>query len=368
MRNQSLVTKVLDVFFIRKESITGERRSRYRHLIFGIIIVHLFGLSCCIFYSVITASPPITSISIFDRFIATTQIVALAVSLMLLLLSFKGEALQAQTFELVAQTSRSTTHAFTCFTEHIIWLRKNITPERYWNYPLHLFTSVSTPAYGVAATVPDLMVGGTKQTENRDERGLDEFIEYCNEWIAHFQRQPARSAIKPTWEIAVWEPDANRSAFGHKLKQRGALAHLVKFAAVLEKIRKLHVEERVNVSLFYTDRSDARVFMVSSGGNSYGGLLVTFTPLTPSAIMHNGWILTGVSFTDREAFENIAKFNSSLQRRDHDPENPRRNFIEELSDPYRWLEKHYGLAQGALVELRASVASQQELDGLSPGI
>jgi hypothetical protein len=256
------------------------------------------------------------------------QGLSVASGLLIVFLSLKSEVLIAQTYEFAVSASQAASHKFGTFIEHIAWIKDNLSPERFPEIQ-KICLSVSTPIYGVGA----------------QDGSAVEFLDYLESWINHFEKtSPHNNPSPPIWEFAVWNKKDNTTTFGkdhfawEDETSKKAMAH---FSILLERMYKLHCERRIELRLYFTDISHSRLFLIQTKSETCAGLLVLFTPFTPSAIKSKKWILVGFSFRDSQAFQNISRFNLLLQEQDHTLARPI-NQVDVLAAPDEWLKEHYG--------------------------
>lgn len=349
-----MVRDLRRIFSLNERRISPENRRRYRTIFRLIVLMHVVGLAACFVFGLwiykllgIEEAKGVPGIepSIFIRiqaasfFLSLTQLIGLSLSFVILMITLKSEALVAQSFDLASNVSRCGTHTFPAFADHILWLIENHRPSQFSN-PIRLVTTVSTPAYGIAAAYP------TTTPPTNDERGsLKHFLDYLEMWIEHFELLPDSAIASPSWEFSCWNSTSNRDRFSFAAEPPEARHELKRFETLLSRLWILHAASRVEAKLFYTEPSDVRLFMVASGANTYSGLMVSFTPLTPSAVRNTGWSLLGVSFYDADGFQNFQKFNRSMQKTNYAARQAALNCIADWEDPRAWLMDFYGLPE-----------------------
>lgn len=317
-------------------SLKAERRTRVRILIALILLVHVVGAIVAWFVAGHFAAPALQEKrELLTIFIHLLSLITLAVGFLILVVSTINEAFLRETHELTQRTTRAATHQFSTFLEHILWVCDNLSPSRFASKYVHLHLSLSTPVYGIAA----------------DLESAKRFLTYIEGWIAHFETLPRNNPEKPVWELAVWDAEANQGTFGGLAKGFPAdperIGFVRRFADQCRRIYDLKRTGRIDFKLFLTDQSDARLFFVSdSKSDTYGGMLVVFSPLTESSIEEKQWCLVGFSFNDVDGFRNISVFNQKLQTQDY--ADAPKDKADLLKEPERWLERQYGMLPGAL--------------------
>ncbi len=315
----------LDTFFISRSALSASRRRHYLTALLTISVLHVAGCLAAWYFTPSLTKPDEKQILILCSLL---QLVSLASGFFLFVLSLKSEVLVSQTYEFAAAATQSASHQFRTFTSHLEWLLDNLTPERYPNAPVHLYTSISTPLYGIAD----------------GHQAAELYLRFFEAWVAYFEGLPADVDETPVWELAVWNQEDNRAIFNKtvcKWDDPESQRLLTKYAVLLARIWDCHKANKLELRLYFTDPSHSRLFMVKAGRDRYCGLVVMFTPLTAATIQNNGWSLVGFSFHEARAYSNIVHFNRCLQNRHLHAQGRRSDESDALADPAKWLRKHY---------------------------
>ncbi len=270
----------------------------------------------------------ISEIAVFASVFAVTQVVT---NLLILNSSIKTEAIARQNFEFSKGMSRTTTHHFETFRDHILWVKENIDSTNYPNKGIHLYTSVSTPLYGLAA--------------DDDNKSANDYLEYLEEWVEHFRSTPKSSEL-PVWELCFWNQESHINTFSKKSidpdNKQPQRELLKRFKNILDDIYELSIEQKVDCRLYFSDESHTRWFYLKTSDQQHIGLMVVFSPLTESSLMSEKWELIGTSFYDSNAYKNLTRFNTrALQIQNHGA--LKESQLSVLSDSAGWIKQHYGM-------------------------
>jgi hypothetical protein len=314
--------------FLTQGEVSDLRHRNYRSVLWVIIGLHVLGF---------IAAAALTKYyrgheQGFAYFSSMLQILGVLSGLFLFIIALKSEVIVSQTHDFAISTAQATTHNFSSIHANVQWLNEHLGKDKFPNVPLRLFTSVSTPLYGIGETEMD---------------AAKEFIKYVRGWVEHFKAQPAGSADPPVWEFAIWSPDIHKLTFQKPNylwddRDKNKVPLIEEFASILQQIHTLRIERRIDFRFYFTDKSDARVFMVKSDKVHFGGLIVMYSPLTPDSVHNKKWALTGFSFNQEEAFRHMSYFNQRLQHTIHDGSEPV-NHVGLLKDAKAWIRVHYGI-------------------------
>lgn len=318
---------------INELPISERIKSFFRGFYPFILMLHILGVALSI-YLIKTFPTDGARLGNLLAFINLFGVIQVVTNIVILRSSVMSEALIRQTYEFASTTSRASTHKFNSFEDHLLWIKNEFNHVSYPNQDIHLYMSVSTPVYGLA----------------EDIKSADIFLSYLEDWVEHFEKMPESNPNPPIWELCVWRKEAHLKVFSvvlspdHKSEQE---YRLQRFARLCERIYSLDRNGRVDCRLYFSHESHTRWFFLKTGDQQYTGLIVIFSPLSPSAIATHRWSLVGISFRDREGFMNLTPFNYNLQHEDHFGR--RINKIEMFKDPWNWLKEHYGMTTDLLI-------------------
>lgn len=335
---------------INELPISERIKSFFRGFYPFVLMLHVLGIVLSI-YLIKTLPANGTRLGNLIVFINLFGAIQIITNFVILRSSIMSEALLRQTYEFASSTTRASTHKFNSFEDHLLWIKNEFNHLLYPNQDIHLYMSVSTPIYGLA----------------EDIKSADIFLSYLEEWIEHFEKMPESNPNPPIWELCIWRKEAHLKVFSvvfspdQKTEQKYRLR---KFARLCERIYSLDRNGRVDCRLYFSHESHTRWFFLKTGDQQYTGLIVIFSPLSPSAIETHRWSLVGISFRDREGFMNLTPFNYNLQHEDH--HGRRINKIELFKDPWSWIKDHYGMATDLLIaeegeSLNGDLASRDEV-------
>ncbi|MBI3234663.1 MAG: hypothetical protein HYZ42_11600 [Bacteroidetes bacterium] len=314
------------LFISSSTSISKSRKTQYQTVLWSIVIIHFLGLGiiCYFAWSIKDQGNYIIVVS------SLLECIGFISGLFLFILSLKSEVLVSQTYEFAAATAQASTHSFSDFKKHIEWLIEFLSPEKFNNSKTNLCLTVSTPIYGIGDSLESASM----------------FTKYLESWVELYEMIKHPMGDKPNVELSIWTIEENIKTFKNNnddWKKQETVELISRFANLLKRLKTLRDKNFINFNLFYTDRSDTRIFMAHAPSDrKYGGLLVLFSPLTVSSVKHKGWCLTGFSFNEEKGYENVYNFNYRLMYRDHEKSN-RIDMVEELEDPIKWLKNHYGI-------------------------
>jgi hypothetical protein len=262
--------------------------------------------------------------------------VAFISGLFLFVLSLKGEVLVSQTYEFASSTAQASSHQFDDFKSHLEWINEFISPAKFESHSTNLTLSISTPIYGIGVS--------------KENASL--FLDYFESWVENYERIKAIPNERPTIELSVWDKSENVKTFTENYtEEQNQEKHdlIVRYSALLKRMTDLRRNGFVNFHLYFTDKSDARLFMAHTPGTQkYSGLFVIFTPLNPTAVTRDGWTLTGFSFSEEKGYQNSLNFNFRMTHRDNEVE--RIDRVNTIKDWSEWLLDHYGLQKSNLAK------------------
>lgn len=317
--------------FLTPGEVSDLRHRQYRSVLWVIIGLHVMGIVTAAILTKYYRGHE----QGFAYFSSMLQIVGVLSGLFLFIIALKSEVIVSQTHEFAVSTAQATTHNFSTIHANVQWLNEHLTKEKFPNVPLRLFTSVSTPLYGIGEVGED---------------AATEFIKYVRTWVEHFQAQPSGSADPPVWEFAIWAPEVHKLTFqspnyawADETKDKHKVKLIDEFGDLLQRIYQLRAERRLDFRFYFTDKSDARVFLVKSDKVHFGGLIVMYSPLTADSVKNKKWSLTGFSFNQEEAFRHMSYFNQRLQHTVHDG-SENENQVKVLKEAKTWIRVHYGIA------------------------
>lgn len=314
------------IFLTRRDSVSAERRATYRTIVWVVVLLHIVLVAAVLVATLVrnkTHSPDPGA-----YFFTLLQSVSVISGLLLVFLSLKSETLITQTHDFALAATQAASLEFDSFQEHVLWLKENLSPQRFPNAD-HIVMTYSTPVYGVGAR----------------DASTTAFLDYFESWVTHFEQNAERAARPPRWDLSVWNKEDNSRTFGSPTFNWNEPANSAAFhrmSGLLARIYCLHKDHKVDFNLHFTDPSHARVFLASDHSRTFGGMVTLFSPLTPSAVAHHGWGLIGFSIREEQAHSNIARFNLRLQKRDHASARPENN-VNVLVSPCDWLAEHYGI-------------------------
>jgi|GEM_PF-5353524 len=323
--------KLVETLFLTKSTTLAEsRRIHYKYTLSVIVLLHLTGI---IVVGVLTRRW--YGAQNWRDYLAHMadylNYVVFASGLFLFLLSLKSEVLVSQTYEFASLTAQASSHQFKDFKDHLEWVNEFITPSKFKNQRPSLIVTVSTPIYGIGVGVEEATL----------------YLSYLESWVVCYEtmRSMPLPNETPKVELAIWDKDQNVSTFtvNYTKEENEKKYDLIRrYSDLMTRLYKLHSKEYIDLKLFFTDKSDARIFMAcSSNPRQYAGLFAMFTPLSVQSVTKTGWTLTGYSFWEEKAYENNANFNFKLTHRD--PEKNRVNQVDCIQNCNQWLTEHYGL-------------------------
>lgn len=321
--------KIRETLFVSSNINIDINRKREYYFVLGWIVgLHILGLICVLIYSTVVADENNSYLMVVC---ALLQVVSFVSGLFLFVLSLKSETLIAQTYKFAAATAQASTHTFTDFKEHLAWLVESLSPESYNSTQPNLMISVSTPVYGIGDGINSASL----------------YLKYFESWVLLYEQIKTANHNKPNIELCVWNKEDNINTFKNNFSDWSSdekKKKIIEYANLLSRLNKLHIKGFINLQLYFTDRTDTRIFMAScEQERKYNGIMVVFSPLTESAVKNQGWTLAGFSFWEQKSFKNVYNFNFRLMHRNHEEGNGRLNQVELLKDPVKWLNNHYGL-------------------------
>jgi hypothetical protein len=317
--------------FCKPEEITNELQNYYRTVRAVIIGVHLFGFSIAALLAYCYRSWN-NQTAFFVLMCGFLQLLSIASGFLIVMLSLRSEVLVTQTNKNASSVSQATSHTFKSFDAQFQWLRENLSPRSFSDsQTLELSFTVSTPLYGIGVDAAKARI----------------WVDYFKNWVEHFETMEPDNPSAPKWEITFWETKANIAVFKHRRYNKDWAEKdypnlIEEFAALLQRVFQLAKTRRVDVRLYLSAGTHARLFMAHAGAR-YSGLAVYFTPLTDTAVEFEKWRIIGYSVREAKAYEDMARFNWSLHFNDDHQKVSPDNHVSVLADARGWLRSHYGL-------------------------
>lgn len=316
------------IFLLTKHSNIDLKKRKYYYIVIAtILIINLVGVLgfgfIAWFFNQDSKSEVLVHLSSYLNFITFFS------GILIIVLSLKNEVIGSQALDFASHTSQARSHEFKSFRAHLDWIKQNVSTNYHDSSVTNLAITVSTPIYGFG-------VG---------QEVANSFLDYIESWIDQYKRMKDFPNSPPTVDLAVWNRADNIEIFTNSKNEdemSGLYKLIDRYAALLSDLRALDKKGYIKLGLYFTDKSDIRIFKAHTiGSEKYSGLFSFFTPLTASSVKHSGWSLTGFSFSEEKGYRDCNKFNRSLITYDHD--NGPKNEVKRLDNPKKWLLDHYGV-------------------------
>ena len=292
----------------KKKRFEAETGRMWTVLVVGSVLL-AFAIILLIYLETGSAAAQRT-IVLFSLTGAAASMIALFLSVMVFITSLKAEIFATSSFDLARRSAHSQTHLFRSFREQLEWVLHNISPKEFSNLPVNLRIGISTPAYGIGVLEGFDLV----RDSDLDSASLDLWIQFLETWLMALQASETLEEPS-TLDITIWNPENHVETFGFQQKSEEirtvALNYVRRISEIFSGFYQLHLEGKVRLTLAFSEKTDARVFLARHRGH-YSGLLTVFSPLNEERIDQSNWVLAGFSVYDGRGYQQLRQFFERL--------------------------------------------------------
>jgi len=214
---------------------------------------------------------------------------------------------------LAVRTSQSQAYLFSSFSEHIKWLKSNLSAAAFTSKRVELSIAISTPLYGVGSRVDSASAAAAIDCF----RDVDIFLDWLEQWLDTFEGLP--HGVQSTLNIVIWPEETHKQVFEQSLRRLPVTDLSQRFSRLVSLFRRADALSKIGKIAFnlnVSGPSDTRLFIVQSADEARG-LKAVFTPLTESAIENQGWEVSGYSVWSPSGGAQMRHFFHALRKSDY---------------------------------------------------